>query len=303
MRKLGFQKPTKLARMIPRGEEKENAMQPDATEREAALAAELANLNQRYDMLVSALGLMVYDYHIPTGEIHWSGMTEHVCGRSYAELDGGVRQWETLIHPEDRPAALSALEAAMTEMRRYDVEYRFQHKDGSYVWIFEHGYFAPGPDGRAEHMFGMLQNITALKQAQERQLHMQAEIIDAQAMALNELSTPLMPISDGTVVLPLIGSIDSRRAQQIMETLLQGVGERNAHVAIIDITGVAVVDTQVANTLIQAAQAVRLLGARVMLTGIRPEVAQTLIGLGVDLSVIDTKASLQDGIAAALDLL
>ncbi|RRR77788.1 MAG: STAS domain-containing protein [Candidatus Viridilinea halotolerans] len=277
-------------------------MQPDATEREAALVAELESLRQRYDMLIRAIGLMVYDYHIPTGAIRWSGETNLVCGRSYEELEGGIAQWEALLHPEDRPEAMRALETAMADMQRYDVEYRFLHKDGSYIWIFEHGYFIADPDGRAEHMFGMLQNITALKDAQSQQLRMQAEIIDAQMMALNELSTPLMPISDGTVVLPLIGSIDSRRAQQIMETLLEGVAERNAHVAIIDITGVAVVDTQVANTLIQAAQAVRLLGARVMLTGIRPEVAQTLIGLGVDLSVIDTKASLQDGIAAALDL-
>lgn len=277
-------------------------MQPSEPEHAVALRAELDSLGQRYTMLVSAIGLMIYDYHIPSGTIHWSGETERVCGRTNAELDGGIAQWEQLIHPEDRPEALRALEVAMATQDRYDIEYRFEHKDGSYLWIFEHGYFISNAEGKPEHMFGMLQNITVLKEAQDQQLRMQAEIIDAQAMALNELSTPLMPISDGVVALPLIGSIDSRRAQQIMETLLQGVGDRNAHVAIIDITGVAVVDTQVANTLIQAAQAVRLLGARVMLTGIRPEVAQTLIGLGVDLSVIDTKASLQDGIAAALDL-
>jgi rsbT co-antagonist protein RsbR len=81
--------------------------------------------------------------------------------------------------------------------------------------------------------------------------------------------------------------------------LLQGVADRRAKVAIIEITGVPVVDTQVANILGQAAQAVRLLGARVVLTGIRPEIAQTLIGLGVDLAGIDTTATLQSGITFA----
>src|SRR6185295_2919913 len=105
-----------------------------------------------------------------------------------------------------------------------------------------------------------------------------------QAAALDELSTPLIPISDDTVIMPLIGNIDSRRAQQVIEALLEGVAETRTQVAILDITGVPVVDTQVANALIGAAQAVKLLGAQVVITGIRPEVAQTLVGLGVDLS-------------------
>jgi len=117
---------------------------------------------------------------------------------------------------------------------------------------------------------------------------------------LAELSTPLIPLSDTVVVMPIIGAVDSRRAQQVMETLLGGIAENGANVAIIDITGVSVVDTQVANVFVQAAQAVKLLGAQVMLTGIRPEVAQTLIGLGVDLRGIVTHSSLQRGIAMAL---
>jgi anti-anti-sigma regulatory factor len=122
----------------------------------------------------------------------------------------------------------------------------------------------------------------------------------AQAAALAELSTPLIPISDTVVVMPLIGAVDARRAQQVLEALLEGIGSSGADVAILDITGVPVVDTMVANGLIQAAQAARLLGATVMLTGIRPEVAQTLVGLGVDLRGIVTHSTLQSGIAAVL---
>jgi len=96
--------------------------------------------------------------------------------------------------------------------------------------------------------------------------------------------------------MPLIGAIDSNRVQQILENLLAGVANTHATSIIIDITGVPVVDSQVADSLIRASQAVRLLGAQVLLTGIRPEVAQTLIGLGVDLSSIITLGSLHDGI-------
>jgi anti-anti-sigma factor len=126
------------------------------------------------------------------------------------------------------------------------------------------------------------------------------EIIHAQEAALLELSVPLIPISDTMMVMPLIGSIDSRRAQQVIETLLQGIASNAARLVILDITGVPLVDTQVANTLIRTAQAVKLLGAEVVLTGIRPEVAQTLVGLGVDLSGIVTRSTLQNGIAYGL---
>jgi rsbT co-antagonist protein RsbR len=134
--------------------------------------------------------------------------------------------------------------------------------------------------GIVSHLLITITDITDRKQ-QELQLQEQHEIIMRQHDALNELSTPLLSISDTTVVLPLIGSIDSQRIQ-LIASLLEGVTNRHAEHVIIDITGVPIVDTQVANALIQATQAVRLLGARVMLSGVRPEVAQTLVGLGVD---------------------
>jgi ABC-type sugar transport system substrate-binding protein len=126
------------------------------------------------------------------------------------------------------------------------------------------------------------------------------EVIQAQKEALRELSTPLIPISDNVVIMPLIGTIDSARAQQIIETLLHGVSSQRTRMAILDITGVLLVDTQVANVFIQAAQAASLLGAQVVLTGIRPEVSQTLVGLGIDLRGIVTRGTLQSGIAYAM---
>jgi rsbT co-antagonist protein RsbR len=122
--------------------------------------------------------------------------------------------------------------------------------------------------------------------------------LQLQAMMLAELSIPLIPISAQTVVMPLIGTLDAPRAQQVIETLLNGVTERQANIAILDITGVRLVDTLVANALIRAAEAVQLLGAQLVLTGIRPEVAQTLVGLGLDLRGIVTYSTLQTAIAA-----
>lgn len=148
----------------------------------------------------------------------------------------------------------------------------------------------------------IIRDITERLRAEEALRHskQQDEIIRSQEMALRELSTPLIPINDDVMIMPLIGAIDQRRAQQVLETILHGIAQTNAQMVILDITGVSIVDTQVANALVQAAQAVQLLGAQVVLTGIRPEVAQTLVGLAVDLKGIVTHGSLQSGIAYAI---
>ncbi|NJN16125.1 MAG: PAS domain-containing protein [Oscillochloris sp.] len=158
------------------------------------------------------------------------------------------------------------------------------------------------PQGKPSFLLVICTDLTDEKRAVDERADLQAQVIEAQQHALRELSTPLLPISRKVVLMPIIGSVDSRRASQVMETLLLGVAEHNAQFAIVDITGVQVVDTQVANAFIQAARAVSLLGAQVLLTGIRPEVAQTLVQLGVDLQGIMTRGSLQDGIAHALKL-
>jgi rsbT co-antagonist protein RsbR len=155
-------------------------------------------------------------------------------------------------------------------------------------------------DGQPQVVSGFLRDLREQKQQEAERAALQQQIIDAQRNALRELSTPLIPISHDVVIMPLIGTIDSGRAQQVLETLLEGVAHYQADLAILDITGVSMVDTQVAQALVSAAQAVRLLGARVMLTGIQPQIAQTLVHLGVDLGTIVTRGSLQAGIADAL---
>jgi rsbT co-antagonist protein RsbR len=119
---------------------------------------------------------------------------------------------------------------------------------------------------------------------------------------LAELATPVIPILEEVIVLPLIGAIDTRRAQLIMENLLQGIADFQATVAIIDITGVPVVDTAVADTLMRAVKAASLLGARVILSGISARIALTLVSLGLDMSHVLTCGQLRDSIMAALEL-
>ncbi|MFC4402038.1 RsbT co-antagonist protein RsbRA [Gracilibacillus xinjiangensis] len=126
--------------------------------------------------------------------------------------------------------------------------------------------------------------------------------VSLQRLALQELSAPLIPVMENITIMPLIGTIDTERAKLIMENLLEGVIKHNSEVVLIDITGVPVVDTMVAHHIIQAAEAVRLIGATCILVGIRPEIAQTIVNLGIDLRKFPTKSSLRKGFNTALKI-
>ncbi|WP_437577635.1 STAS domain-containing protein [Sorangium sp. So ce887] len=137
-------------------------------------------------------------------------------------------------------------------------------------------------------------------EAKAEELQRSAELIAAQRETIRALGTPLLPLAPGVLAMPLVGPIDTRRSEQIIEELLQGVADEGASTVILDVTGVETIDTQAANTMIRAAQAVRLLGARVLITGIQPAMAHVLVQLGVDLRGIATFSTLRSGIAAAL---
>jgi rsbT co-antagonist protein RsbR len=126
--------------------------------------------------------------------------------------------------------------------------------------------------------------------------------VSLQKIALQELSAPLIPVFEKITVMPLVGTIDTERAKLIMENLLSGVVKHRSEVVLIDITGVPVVDTMVAHHIIQAADAVRLVGANCMLVGIRPEIAQTIVNLGISLNQLITTSTLRIGIEKALEM-
>jgi GAF domain-containing protein/anti-anti-sigma regulatory factor len=146
-----------------------------------------------------------------------------------------------------------------------------------------------------------LQHELAARETIERsRAALQDEVIRMQTDLLEELSTPLIPITEKVMVLPLIGTVDTRRAQRILETVLYGAQSQKARMVIIDITGLKQVGVQVGDTLIRTASALRLLGAEVIITGMRPEVARTLVELSVDLGQLITRGTLQSGIADAI---
>jgi rsbT co-antagonist protein RsbR len=136
--------------------------------------------------------------------------------------------------------------------------------------------------------------------SKETELMDQLTIIEAQNSLLEQLSVPVIQVWDSILLLPLIGGMDSRRAGQVMESLLEAIARYSAQVVILDITGVPVVDTSVASYLVRSIQAAQLLGCESLLVGISPEIAQTLVGLGIDFSRITTRATLQSGLEYAL---
>ena len=136
----------------------------------------------------------------------------------------------------------------------------------------------------------------------ENYIRSREETIRQQRADMMELSTPVIKVWDKILTLPIIGTLDSRRAQLMMEALLQRIVETGSTVAILDITGVRTMDTLVANHLIKTVTAARLMGARCVLTGVSPAIAQTMVQLGIDLSQITTRAQMSDGVRLALEL-
>lgn len=129
------------------------------------------------------------------------------------------------------------------------------------------------------------------------------QVIKEQAAAMLELSSPIVTLWEKILAVPIIGTLDSNRTQIIMESLLKRIVDTSSNIAIIDVTGVVVIDTQVAAHLLKTVSAVRLIGSEAIITGIRPEIAQTIVNLGVDLSAVKTRATLADGLIYAFNLL
>lgn len=151
-------------------------------------------------------------------------------------------------------------------------------------------------------MQSVFADISERKRTEEalRRTAIQDELIRIQEASLRALSTPLIPVSDQVIVMPLVGAIDAGRGARILEVLLQGITAHRASIAILDVTGVPSLDAVVARGLVQATRAVKLLGAEAVLTGISPSSAQALVQMGVDLREVITRATLKDGIDYAL---
>jgi len=161
--------------------------------------------------------------------------------------------------------------------------------------------FAKDPDSQYEEIWAATTLLDKLALVTtEGFIATKEKMIARQQEELLELSTPVVKLWDGILALPMIGTLDSARTQVVMESLLQAIVETNSKVAIIDITGVPTVDTLVAQHLIKTITAARLMGADCIISGIRPQIAQTIVHLGINLVDVITKAKLSDAFALAL---
>ena len=216
---------------------------------------------------------------------------DELLGRSTAELDF----W---VDPGDRE---ELVERVKREGKVHDFEHEFKSKSGGIRTMSSTVRGIYEADGELVELEGTMRDITE-RIVMERELRERLQMIESQQRAIEELSTPLIQAWKGILIVPLIGVLDSKRAMEVMETLLEEVVRTEAKVVLIDITGISGIDTHTANSLMRTVLALRLIGTESILTGIRPEVARVLVELGVELKV-RTESSLEAGLKDGLSSL
>ena len=261
---------------------------------------ELRKSEERYRSFVAATSQVMWTTNakreIETDLPRWRKIT----GQTLEEIQGWG--WLSAIHPDDRDSSDKAWLKAIESKDAYKTEYRVRKYDGTYRFMVVQGIPILEKDGAIREWVGTCTDVTEHKLAEEELQKAQERIVQA-AREIMEISNPIVTVFDDVIAVPIIGTLDSARTQRIMESLLQSVVDYQARVVIMDITGVPVVDTLTATHLLKTANAVRLLGAVAIVTGISPKIAQTLVTLGVDLSEMMTRSRMVDGIKSALKIL
>jgi rsbT co-antagonist protein RsbR len=226
--------------------------------------------------------------------ISWNQGAQRIKGYKAEEIIGQhaskfyTREEVQSGHPEQ------LLARALADGRVEDEGWRVR-KDGTKFWADVIITALRDDSGSHRGFAKVTRDLTERKLMEER--------LERQAREILEVATPAVEVLEGVILSPLIGMLDSQRTQQLMERLLQSIVETRASIALVDITGVPAIDTQTARHLVETISAVRLLGAEVILTGLRPAIAQTLVHLGVDLSGVSTRSSLIAGVRSAMDML
>ncbi|MER5252748.1 MULTISPECIES: STAS domain-containing protein [unclassified Streptomyces] len=222
-------------------------------------------------------------------------------GELYEALVQALSQGADDVHEEQ----MSEVRALLTELSRSRARQGFSPTETAVgVFALKEVLEPVLQDGTAEEIraFGRLSRVLDSLGlfTIETYTRTREELISAQAEQLMELSTPVVRLWDGVIAVPLVGTLDSARTQVVMEKLLQALVDTGSEQAIIDITGVPAVDTQVAQHLLKTIVAARLMGAECTVSGIRPQIAQTIVALGIEFEGIVTKASLADALKLAL---
>ncbi|MBN1994769.1 MAG: PAS domain S-box protein [Anaerolineae bacterium] len=270
----------------------------DLTERKRAEAA-LRDSEERQRQILEA---------VPTG-MSITRMTDGVLlyaneqfgamfGKPVAELIG-MRILDFYYDPDDRVPLLAALRE---KGALKDYEMRMKRLDnGRMFWVnMATQFFIFNGE---QTLLVASADITTRKKAEAKHEHLQQEIIKAQQQAIAELATPVIPIMDRIIVMPLMGNIDSLRARDITRNLLAGIRQHRAKVVILDVTGVGLMDTGIVNHLNKTIQAARLKGAQTIVTGLSDAVAEAIVDLGIDWSGVETLSDLQTGLMMALNRL
>jgi rsbT co-antagonist protein RsbR len=242
----------------------------------------------------------IRDYAItildPRGYITtWSPAAERLKGYRADEIVG--RHFSAFYTPEEVASGkcVRELEVATREGRFEDEGWRVR-KDASCFWASVVITALRDAQGNLRGFGKVTRDLTDRKNSEDR--------LREQAKEILEMATvPIVQVCEGIMLVPLIGMLDSARTQQLMERLLLRLTETASPVALLDITGVPAIDTQTAQHLIETIKAVRYVGADVVLTGVRPAIAQTLVHLGIDLSNVATRSSLTAGLRVALSML
>jgi PAS domain S-box-containing protein len=259
-------------------------------------ALPIANETEMLQLLVANLK----DYAIimldPKGNVlTWSSSAEHLKGWKASEIIG--QHFSRFYPPEDvqNGKTETELRLAAQDGRFEDTGWRVR-RDGTRFWANVIITCLRDSGGEVRGFGKVTRDLTERRLAEENSKKQTQELLEMAAV-------PVVQVWDGIVLVPLIGTLDSQRTQQLMERVLNRVTETNSPVALLDITGVPSIDTQTAQHLIETIAAVRLLGADVVLTGVRPSIAQTLVHLGIDLSNVTTRSSLSAGLRMALEIL
>jgi PAS domain S-box-containing protein len=283
---------SRLGSAVPRG-------LAAANERRERRRAELAlrASEERYALAVLGSRDGIWDWDIRTGQAYRSARVQELLG--VGERGDRFEPFWDLVLEEDRERGQRAMRDHLERRVPYEIEFRTRTPKGEVRWLCARGQALWDEDGKPIRMAGSLSDITARKQYEET-LRQKVEIIERQQEAIRTLSTPIIEVWDGVLMMPVFGAVEGQRAEQMMEVLLNAVARTRCRYAIIDLTSVKAVDTHTANHIIRLVQAVQLIGAQGIVVGIRPEVAQIMVNIGADLQKITTMATLRDALVLCM---
>lgn len=289
----------------PKGSDDSDASEAERlSNRVRTLEGAIEYERERFDLFAATLpGISWEVWGLP-----FTGLVNYVSA-SVLEITGYTpHEWQSrpgfcldLVHPLDRAHVVRTTEDAFAGgARSGTLDHRLIHRDGRTLHMHVRYLILRGEDGQPFAWQAFSLDVTPLREAEAARDRMQDELIAHQAELLGELATPLLPILDDVLVLPLIGRVDRDRVERAIMVLLPRLTESRARFAIVDITGVPTIDRSVAAALLSGARATRMLGVEMLITGIRPEVALAFCATEERLDGVVTLSTLREGVAYAM---